>query len=231
MKILQLLDVGVNLSPVLSMTMSTLSDANTVIHWHRAESRFWSGRLGFAEAYVLTGPTGCGKSKLLVRTSIILGSNFDNYGSSLPQQYFTSEDKRGANDSQPALAKCRNKCFITTKELRGTAGIRPHTLKNILDQTDVNVDARHNHSTDRAVTSFTVSWTIAWAQNGDLKIASDNAFTDGIKDKLVEYRPPHNFLATCTEDHHRSLNPGMREPSFYQKPEWVGILLRFPQWP
>ena len=129
--ILQLLDECVNLSPLLGMTMSTFSDANSVIHWHRAESRFWSGRLGFAEASVLTGPPGCGRSKLLVRTSLVLGTNFDNYGCSLPQQYFTSEDKRGANDSQPALAKCRNKRFITTKELRGTAGIRPHTLKNM----------------------------------------------------------------------------------------------------
>ena len=95
----------------------------------------------------------------------------------------------------PALAKCRNKRFVTTKDIRGSAGIKPHTLKNILDQTDVPLDARHNMFTERPVTSSPVTWSIAWAQNGDLTIASDNAATDGIEDKLVEHRPPHNFQA------------------------------------
>lgn len=214
-----------DLSPVLKQSVTTLADVNSIVHWQRAESRFWTGRLGFAEAYVLSGPAGCGKSKLLVRTSIPLGSNFDNYGCSMPQQYFTAEDRRGANDSLPAIAKCRNKRFVTTKELRGTAGIRPHCLKNILDQTDVPLDARHNNSAERAVTSFSVTWSIAWAQNGDLKLQTDTAASDGIEDKIVEYRPPHKFDAACLEDHHRPLDASMRNPDFYKQPDWLAHMV------
>ena len=70
------------------------------------------------------------------------------------------------------------------KELRGKAGVKPHSIKNILDQTDAPLDARHNHSGATANTSFTVSWTLAWAQNGDLTIDSDPMGTDGISEKM-----------------------------------------------
>ena len=176
-------------SPVLDQTVTTLGDINTIFHWLRAESRFWTGRLGFAESYVLSGPPGCGKSKLLVRSTIPLGSNYDNYCTSLPQQFFTMEDRRGGNDSLPALAKCNGKRLVTCKELRGKAGVKPHSIKNILDQTDVPLDARHNNSGATANTSFTVSWTLAWAQNGDLTIDSDPMGANGTSDTIVEYRP------------------------------------------
>ena len=99
--------------PVLKQTITTLNNIDSAILWQRTESRTLTGRLGWAQAYLLSGPAGCGKSKLLVRIQSILGNSAHNLGAVLPQTFFTKDETRGGNDSLPALAKLEKKRFVS----------------------------------------------------------------------------------------------------------------------
>ena len=207
-------------SEVLKQTFTTLNNLDTAIYWQRAESRAFSGRLGWAQAYVLSGPKGCGKSKLLVRIQAVLGTDFNQLGATLPQTYFTKEESRSGNDSLPALAKLRGKRWVSCKELRSSDGVKSHALKNILDQTDIDVDARCNNSHASANTTFPVSWVIMWAQNGDVKYSeADGSESDQLVDKLVEFRPGNVFGEGVAAD------PNMKNLKHFARPTWVAELL------
>ena len=122
----------------------------------------------------------------------------------------------------PALAKLEKKRFVSCKELRGGQGLRPAAIKNILDQTDVELDARANNSSQHANTSFPVTWTIIWAQNGDLQVASDGAENDQISDKLVELRPGSIFGTDAGDE---AADENMKNLAFFRRPEWVAEVL------
>ena len=76
--------------------------------------------------------------------------------------------------------------------------ILPDNLKNILDMTDVHVEARANSSKTKDQTSFPVSWTIVFASNGEVQTDTSND-TLGLSDKIVEIRPPFLFVAERDE--------------------------------
>ena len=177
----------------LRQLWATFEDWDFVVYWIRVECRILSGARGFAECYILTGPPNCGKSKLLLRVMQPLGCGQDNLGRMVPNNYFTAASSRDANASQPATNKLRGCRAVSVKE--SPAGkIQPENLKNILDMTDVNIDARANHSSAKAETSFPVSWTIAFASNAEVQI-NTAADRTGLSDKIIELRPPFLFVA------------------------------------
>jgi hypothetical protein len=63
-EIRQIVDDLVPLCPTLKQIWTTFEDYDDLICWLRIEERILSGHLGYAEAYVLSGPHDCGKSKL-----------------------------------------------------------------------------------------------------------------------------------------------------------------------
>ncbi len=210
----------VDVSPVFAHSFETLGTWDDAVFWQRVESRMLSGRGGFAQAYALTGPMGCGKSKLLMRVPMVLGQGYENLGATLPQAYLTVEDKRGGNDSMPTTNKLKGARHVTCKEVSGGKGVLPHLIKGILDQTDVPVDARANNSSAKAVSSFPVTWTLAWAQNAELSFSAGR--DAAVADKIVELRPPFIFVSEprpgTTERRARAC---MKDLKFYKQPAWI----------
>ena len=208
------------MSPVVEQTFQTMGTWDDTVFWQRIESRSLTGRQGYAQAYVLTGPAGCGKSKLILRVPQVLGQKYSNLGGTLPQTYLTNDSERDGNASMPATNKLQGKRHVTCKEVTGKKGIRAHLLKGILDQTDVPVDARANNSAQRADTTFPVVWTLVWAQNGDLRMNSNG--DAAVVDKVVELRPPFIFVADPkVGTNERRTRSDLKDLNHYTRPEWV----------
>jgi hypothetical protein len=219
-ELIPVLEGLVQVSAVFAHTFETLGTWDDTVFWQRVESRMLTGRGGFAQAYALTGPMGCGKSKLLLRIPSILGQQYENLGATLPQAYFTVDDKRGGNDSQPATNKLRGARHVTCKEVSGGKGVLPHLIKGILDQTDVPVDARANNSSSKATSTFPVTWTLAWAQNAELSFTA--AGDAAVADKIVELRPPFVFVSEPTPGtNERATKACMKDLKYYRSPAWV----------
>ena len=139
------------------------------VYWIRIESRVLSGLRGFAEAYAITGPPNCGKSKLLLRTMHCLGDGPHNLCRLLPNNYLVNVAERDSEASRPVTNRLRGCRGVTIKE-SDAKKIQPSALKGILDMTDVNVDARANNSKELDQTSFPVTWSIVFASNAPVEI-------------------------------------------------------------
>lgn len=215
--------------PALKHVWSTFEDHDNVIYCYRIENRVLSGHTGFAEAYVITGPVDCGKSKLVLRTQQILGTKPTNLCASLTQNFLTSNIERDPNAPAPTSLKLKGCRLATVKEGPGQ-GINPHTLKYTLDQTDVGMDARSNNSRSSEDTTFNVQWTWFWSQNGDFKI-HDRYVHDpsaGVSDKVVELRPPLHFTQKPEAEllsNERQVDPMYKEGRIYKDPQWIAEII------
>ena len=69
----------------------------------------------------------------------------------------------------------------------------PCALKSILDDADVQVSARRNHSQRGEEISFGITWTILLQSQGSIKLREDELDV-GTLDKVVEMRPPFKFI-------------------------------------
>jgi hypothetical protein len=85
--------------------------------------------------------------------------------------------------------------------------LEPAALKAILDDRDVNVSARANHSQKHDATSFRITWTIIIQSQGSIKLRPDECDV-GALDKVVEIRPPFQF---APEADYNATNPRHRK--------------------
>jgi hypothetical protein len=146
----------------------------------------------------------------------------------MPQNYLTSTVERDPNASAPVTNKLQYKRLATVKEGPG-GGINPHNLKYTLDQVDAEVDARANNSQCSDNTSFPVTWTWLWCQNGDFKLKDDSSAA-GMADKIVELRPPFHFVdkpADQLSPNERQVDPVYKNNSLYKDSQWVSELVFF----
>ena len=159
----------------------------------RIDSRIVSGKTGFAEAYALTGPPSGGKSFIALRHLRFLGQKAENLVQPLPTSYFVTPPPPNAEGSRPVTAACRGAKLVVPKEMP-VKPIVAESLKGILDPRDVDVSARSNFSKAREQTCFEITWSILIQSQGALHIAADDNDC-GIMDKLVELRPPFEFVS------------------------------------
>lgn len=168
--------------------------------------------------------------RLALRTLTILGSKTNNLCAMMPQNYLTSSVERDPNASAPSTNKLQYTRLATVKEGPG-GGINPHSLKYTLDQVDAEVDARANHSRASDNTSFPVTWTWLWCQNGDFKVkASLVDAAAGMTDKIVELRPPFHFVDKPADQlaaNERLVDPVYKDSRLYKDPQWIAEVVFF----
>ena len=158
----------------------------------RVDARVGSAKGGYAEGYALTGPPSGGKSFVVLRLLRLLGQGSKHHCTPLPGIYFVTPPRQDANASMPVTAELAG-CRLTTPKEQPTKPLDPGALKAILDDSDVNVSARHNNSQAGADINFSVTWTILIQSQGSMKLKEGE--TDiGTLDKIIEMRPPFLFL-------------------------------------
>jgi hypothetical protein len=181
-------------------------DYNDVLFILRMDARIGSAKDGFAEAYAFTGPPSGGKSFVVLRLLRLLGQNSHHHVQPLPAVYFTAPPRQDANASVPVTAELSG-CRLCTPKEQPVKPIDPTALKAILDGRDVAVSARHNNSQKGDAISFDVTWAIIIQSQGAIKLHEDESDI-GVLDKIIEFRPPFQFLAKEALD---ELNPRHRE--------------------
>jgi hypothetical protein len=179
--------------PWLRGVYNAFEDHDEAFFWIRICSRVLSGISGFAEAYALTGPPQSSKSWLALSLIRFLGQEREHLAQPLPSGFFTTAPRNDGDASRPVTAQLAGCKLCIPKEVP-VKPIVAESLKAILDPRDVAVSARHNHSNKKEATSFTVTWTIILISQGTIAQGDGDADC-GVLDKIVELRPPFEFVA------------------------------------
>jgi len=179
--------------PWLKGVYNAFEDYDEAFYVVRICTRVLSGISGFAEAYALTGPPSSSKSWLVLPLLRLLGQGPAHLAQPLPSGYFTTAPRSDGDGSRPVTAQLAGCKLCIPKEVP-VKPIVGEALKSILDPRDVAVSARANHSGRQDDGSFTVTWTIVLVSQG--AISQDSKDMDcGVLDKVVELRPPFEFVA------------------------------------
>ena len=154
----------------------------------RMDARVGSAKDGFAEAYALTGPPNGGKSYVVLRLLRLLGEGPTYHCQPLPGVFFVNPPRQDPNASNPITAQLEG-CRLCTPKEQPVRPLEPSAVKSILDNRDVSVAARHNHSQRGDCNNFEVTWTILIQSQGSIKLQEGESDV-GVLDKIIELRPP-----------------------------------------
>jgi len=183
-------------------------DMNDTIFVLRADARMGAACEGFAEAYAFTGPPAGAKSFVVLRLLRLFGQGHQHHAQPLPAVYFCAPPRMDANASTPVTSEL-NGCRMCCPKEQPTEPINPTALKSILDDADVQVSARHNHSQRGQEISFRVTWAIVIQSQQAIHLKDNSDI--GVMDKLVELRPPYKFVPKDEYELRKAENPRLRE--------------------
>jgi hypothetical protein len=136
-----------------------------------------------------------------------MGQGVNHLAQPLPGNYLVSPPRADSNASLPVLAGCRGAKLLVPKE-QPKAHLNPDAVRSLLDGRDVDVAARHNFSLRGEQTTFPVTWTIIVQSHGSIEVAHDEY---ELNNKIVELRPPFEFVDPDKVIPHTRMRPADRE--------------------
>jgi hypothetical protein len=189
-------------SIVLKTVLETLGDFDMAVFVLVMYARIITGAPGFVEMPVFTGPPSSGKTLLCNFPIALLGGPSKKrpwwtYVESLPNNYLTVPQRADGDASKPTLNKVGGKRLVVVPECVD-APLIGDVCKMFLDDTDVGINARANHSGKRDNTTFAAPGTLLVMRQTAVKLKSGD--DTGMAKKILEIRPPFEWVVQPEPD-------------------------------
>ncbi len=173
-----------------SEPMGSLDQHFFVMRFH---SRVITGHRQFVEMLALTGPPSGAKSTLTVPVVKCLGNEgHARYVEEPPNNYLCVLDRTDANASRPTEFEYSGARLLHIKECPGI-DMQHDACKRVLEMREGNLSSRANHSRPGDSVSIPITWAVMMSRQSNVTWPR-NARETGMKSKVLEIRPPYEYL-------------------------------------
>jgi hypothetical protein len=159
----------------------------------RFHSRVITGHRQFVEMLALTGPPAGAKSTLTVPVVKCLGNEGRaRYVEEPPNNYLCVLDRVDANASRPTEFEYQGARLLHVKECPGI-DLQHDACKRVLEMREGNLASRANHSKPGDSVSIPITWAVMMSRQSSVTWPR-NARETGMKSKVLEIRPPYEYI-------------------------------------